>query len=138
MAAKGTIKQKRVARRLIKAVQSNESITAGELVAEVGYSQEMQDNPGRVLNSPGVQDELNKMGFTEEKAREVVGRILADESIKPEPRLKAAEMVFKVHGTFAAEKHANLNVNVDVTENEEAMQLAAKLYGEAVMLKKTQ
>lgn len=132
-----TLKQKRIARKIPKLIEAGEIMTGGELVASVGYGPDMQRKPGQVLNSPGVQEELNRIGFTEEKAKEVVGMILGDEDLKPEPRLKAAEMVFKVHGTFAAEKHANLNINVDVPEpNEEALTLAAKIYGEAVMQKK--
>lgn len=105
-----TLKQKRVARKIPKIIESNQDITGGELVSSVGYSDEMAKKPGTILNSPGVQSELTKLGFTEEKAKEVVSQILSDESIKPEPRLKAAEMVFKVHGTFAPEKHLSLTV----------------------------
>jgi hypothetical protein len=107
-----TLRQKRLARKIPKMIEGEQIITGGELVASVGYGPDMQRKPGEVLNSPGVQDELNKIGFSVEKAKEVVAVILGDVTLKPEPRLKAAEMVFKVHGTFAPEKHANLNVEV--------------------------
>lgn len=138
MAAKGTIKQKRIAHRLVKAIESAEVITGGELLASVGYGVDMQRRPGEIFNSVGVQEELSALGFSVDKAKEVVAVILGDTTLKPEPRLKAAEMVFKVHGTFAAEKHANLNVNIDLTEDSEALELAAKMYGEAVMKRNTQ
>lgn len=111
-----TLKQKRVARKIPKIIESGEPITGGELVASAGYSEEMQRKPGQVLNSPGVQLELGKLGFTEDKAREVVGLILSDSTLKPEPRLKAAEMVFKVHGTFAPDKSVTINLDADSTE----------------------
>lgn len=111
-----TLQQKRLARKIPKILESGEPITGGELLASVGYSPDMQRKPGQALNSTGVQEELTKLGFTEEKAKEVVGMILADEGLKPEPRLKAAEMVFKTYGTYAAEKHVNLNLDANSTE----------------------
>ncbi len=77
-----------------------------------GFGPSMKKNPKVVLESKGVQEELAKRGFHPDIAREVVGEILLageNDSVK----LKAADMVFKVHGSYAAEKHLNLNVEVD-------------------------
>lgn len=52
-------------------------------------------------------------------------------------RHKYLDSAYKLKGSYAAEKHATLNVNVDVVpEDSESLDLAAKLYGEAVMQKK--
>ena len=120
-----TLMQKRIARRIPQIMAGGKRITGGELVKSAGYSIHKQKKPGVVLRSPGVQEELGRLGFTEEKARDVVGQILADEHLKPEPRLKAAEMVFKVEGSFAPEKR--VNVNIDVVPTDAIKKLAAEL-----------
>ena len=122
-----TLRQKKLAREIPKAIAEGKILTGGELVARAGYGEDMQRKPGEVLNSPGVQEELKRIGFTEEKAKEVVAVILGDETLKPEPRLKAAEMVFKTFGTFAPDKQ--VNVNIDATASEK-VQEAAKLLNE--------
>lgn len=111
-----TVKQKRVARKIVEAVQANEPITGGELVASVGYGPDMQRKPGEVLESQGVQEELTILGFTEQKAKEVVAVILGDTDEEANSRLKAADMVFKTFGTYAPDKSITLNVNVPPTE----------------------
>ncbi|SRR6266481_8451270 len=110
----GTVKQRIVARRVAKAINDGEQITGAQILADANYSLEVQKKPGTILNSPGVKEELDKLGFSEENARMVVGQILSDDTVRPEPRLKAAELVFKVHGSFAPEKHENKNLNVNV------------------------
>ncbi len=119
-----TLMQKRVARKVIEAIQSQEPITGGELVASVGYGPDMQRKPGEVLESKGVIEELEIMGFSEDKAKEVVAVILGDTELNPEPRLKAADMVFKVHGTYAPEKRITLTATVP---NDRIKALAEKL-----------
>lgn len=133
-----TVMQKRVARRIVKAITTGEDITGGEIVAQAGYSPSVQRKPIEVMEGKGVKEELAILGFSVQKAKEVVSEILGDEDEPGVVRLKAADMVFKVDGTYAAEKHANLNVNVEVTQDEETLSLAAKMYGEALMQKKMQ
>ena len=105
-----TIRQKRLARKIPEIIAGNKDITAGELVRSAGYSADSQRKPGEILNSKGVQEELANIGFTEEKAKEVVAVILGDTKEKADTRLRAADMVFKVHGTYAPEKSINVNL----------------------------
>lgn len=121
-----TIKQRRLARKIPEALLAAIPPTGGELLADAGYGLNKQKKPGTILNSKGVQEELAILGFTEEKAKEVVGEILGDTQEKAEARLKAADMVFKSFGTYAPEKHANLNVTVSGVEPDLVMQLADK------------
>lgn len=82
-----------------------------QLVASVGYSEKVADKKStEILESKGVQEELAILGFDVETAKRVVGQI-ALEGENDNVKLKASEMIFKVHGTFAAEKHVNLNIN---------------------------
>lgn len=79
------------------------------------------------LTKPDIKNYLEEIGFTSDNAKEVVAEILSDESNEPKDRLKAAEMIFKVHGDFAPEKSINLNVEVEA--NPEVKELTEKLNG---------
>ena len=65
------------------------------------------------------KEALEELGFNENTAKEVVGSILKDETIEPQHRLKAAEQVFKVHGSYAPEK--SVSVNIEVKQNREKL-----------------
>ena len=78
-----------------------------EVASVIGYEN---------LTKPQIVNELKKLGFDSNNAKRVVSQILNDESAEPKDRLKASEMVFKVHGDYAPEKHVNLNVEVEASE----------------------
>lgn len=119
-----TFKQQKTAKALVDNLTAKGTKTAGQILEDVGYSKGIQENPQVVIRSDGVKEELYRMGFSEEKARQVVGEILqfGDED---RDRLKAAEMVFKVYGSYAPDKH--INVNVKATPSERIKELAKKL-----------
>lgn len=77
------------------------------------------------LGKPKIQEELRKLGFDSNNAKRVVSNILNDETAEAKDRLKASEIIFKVHGDFAPEKHVNVNVEVEATE--EIKELTNKL-----------
>lgn len=112
MAKKPTTLQKRVARKIIENAHLPEPLTSGEIVESSGYGESMKKNPQVIINSDGVRQELINLGFTEENAKSVVGKILLNEEAEDRDRLKAASEVFKVHGTYAPEKSVNVNVEV--------------------------
>ena len=122
-----TVRQRKTARLLADAIQNgNEYKTAKEIMVDAGYGTGLQNQPARVLESVGTITALEELGFTEENAKNVVTHILKDETAKAGDRLKAADMVFKVHGTYAAEK--SINVNVEATVNtEKLMELASMM-----------
>lgn len=102
-----TIKQKVVARRVKKAIEDGENISAGAIVESSGvYGVSMKKNPQVILRSQGVQEELENLGFDADSAKKVVQHILTKG--KEENRLKAADMIFKVIGEYAPEKHLTL------------------------------
>lgn len=129
-----SIRQRKAARGVIEAYKQKKPISGGQIVKEAGYGTGLQTQPQRVLNSVGVQIALNDYGFTEDNAKKVVASILLSRKTKDENKLKASDLVFKVHGTYAPEKSINLNVsataqlsdqeleniayNVDTPENE--------------------
>lgn len=116
-----TLRQKKVAKKIVENLQSSEQISAGELLKNEGYGKSLQNHPKRVLESEGVQEELRETyGFDPERAKKVVGQIL-EEGENDNVKLKAAEMIFKVHGIFAAEKHVNVNIDQGVDSKLDAL-----------------
>ncbi len=85
----------------------------GQIVIEAGYAATLKDSPKTLLNTRGVETALEDYGFNEHTAKKVVESILSNNESADKDRLKAADMVFKVHGTYAAEKTINVNVDVD-------------------------
>lgn len=81
------------------------------------YDTESYSTAGNIasenLDKPKIIEALKELGFDSDNAKTVVAEILSDESNEPKDRLKAAEMIFKVHGDFAPEKSINLNVAVE-------------------------
>lgn len=105
-----TQRQKKLAKAIVENLESKQPITAGELLENVGYSKNTAEaKPGEIMEQKGVQEELENLGFTEFNAKSVVASIMNNEGEKSTDRLKAAEMTFKVHGSFAPEKSINLN-----------------------------
>lgn len=99
-----TLKQKALAKEIVANATREKPKTAGELLEIVGYSKETAEGaPGRTIEQAGVQEELVVLGFSVERAKSVVGEILDDADKQPKDRLKAADMVFKVHGAYVPE-----------------------------------
>jgi riboflavin synthase alpha subunit len=118
-----TIRQKRVAKKIIENLQTSKPLTGGEIVEASGYGVSMKKNPQVVLNSVGVLEELATLGFTLEAADETVAYLLKHAE-KEETQLNAADKIYKRLGGYAAEKHVNLNVDIEYSnEDKEAIEL---------------
>lgn len=123
-----TLKQKKLAQEIVNNLSKEEPLNKQQLVVSSGYSEASAKSSAHlILEQKGVQDELKALGFDEETAKTVVGNILLNEEERANDRLKAAEMVFKVHGSYAPEKQINLNVAVDADEE---VREAARLLNE--------
>jgi len=118
-----TTKQKKVAKAMVKNMAKDKPDSAGQVLKSVGYGTGLQTQPKRVLESEGVQEELQILGFTEENAMTVVSEIMLNPKAQDNNRLKAAEQVFKVTGSYAPEKKAVVNLNVEI-DNSRASQIA--------------
>lgn len=122
-----TLKQKNLAREIVNNMNSPNIKTAAELLVSAGYSEVTASaTPGRTIEQKGVTQELKKLGFDEDTAKEVVADILINGD-EDRDRLKAAEMVFKVHGSFAPDKHVTLNLTPEASPR--IKELAKKLNG---------
>lgn len=121
-----TEKQKGLAKAIVINAKNKNPKNAGELLESAGYDETTaKASPGRTIKQKGVQKELKKLGFTEQKAKEVVAQILGDSGVDPSARLKAADIVFKVNGSYAPEKSLNVNVNIN-PENAQQLKGLAK------------
>lgn len=111
-----TLRQKRLAKAIIENSMSDDPMNKGELLESVGYDPTTATaRPGEVIAALGVQEELRKYGFDEESAKKVVIEVMNDKKDNA-VRLRAAAEVFKVFGSYAAEKSFNMTVNTSVEE----------------------
>lgn len=99
-----TEKQKAVAKLIVENASLDKPLNGGELLESAGYSKPVTTYPARVLESTGVQEELEVMGFTIDSAKRVVSEIMHNDKVEPNARLKATDQVFKVRGAYAPEK----------------------------------
>ena len=114
-----TIKQKKLAKVIIENTKVDNPLNAGQMLEKVGYSKSVAEaKSADIINSEGVKQALNEYGFSEDNAMMVVSDILLNEEERSETRLNAAKEVFKVHGTYAAEKSMALQVNVEARLDE--------------------
>ena len=114
-----TIRQERVAQLIIENAKLDKPLNGGELLEKVRYGK-ISKQPSRILKSKGVKEVLKKSGFTEDNAKNVVQKIMLDEDIEPNARLKATDQVFKVEGSYAPEKSVNLNIEVPIGKQKTA------------------
>lgn len=121
-----TVKQRKVAKLLIENESLDKPLNGGQMLAKVGYSRSMQTaKVNDVLESEGVLEALNDYGFNVENAKKVVGAIL-ETGENDNVKLKAADMIMKVHGAYAPEKVVNMNYNTDT--NSPALLAAEQAY----------
>ncbi len=116
-----TLRQKKLAKAIVDNSTANEPLNKKELLVSSGYSEVSATASAKdIIEQVGVQEELELLGFTERNAKTVVGEILLageNDTVK----LKAADMVFKVHGTYAPEKRVTINLDGELTEREQTI-----------------
>jgi len=96
-------RQKKLAKELINNQKRQKPLGTTALTESVGYAKETaRAKQTRTIKSKGVQTALEDLGFTEEGAKKVVEQIMYKG--KEENRLKACDMNFKIHGSYAPEK----------------------------------
>lgn len=99
---RATQNQKAAARNLMLNASTRRHSTLRDLLIASGYSTlNAANNAQQILTSPGVVSSLEALGFNEEVAKAMVAEILFNG--EEQNRLKAAELVFKVRGSFAPE-----------------------------------
>lgn len=123
-----TILQERLAKNIIENEKRKDPLNKTELVRSSDYAEgNAIGHPGETIERKGVQIALEKYGFTEDNAKKQVGKIL--NKGKEDNRLRAADLVFKVKGSYAPIKTANLNAEIKLNEltDEELIEVAYKV-----------
>jgi hypothetical protein len=101
-----TIKQKTLAREIVKNAKRVKPLNATKLLERSGYTKvTARASSKKIMNVPGVQNELIVLGFDSESAQKVVLEIMSSKYTDASARLKATDQVFKVTGAYAPEKH---------------------------------
>ena len=104
-------------KKLAHVIASGKVKTAYEALTKVGFSSNTASKQSsRVIKNKEVQNELKRIGFTENDANSVIGTILKTpvktQLITPSAQIEAAKEVFKVLGRYAPDKHINLNASL--------------------------
>jgi len=108
-----TQKQRKIAQLIVNNSTLDKPLNGGKMLAKVGYAKSMQDaKVNDVLESQGVKQALEDLGFTEDNAKMVVSEIMLNPKADNSSRLKATDQVFKVKGTYAPEKRINLTLEI--------------------------
>ena len=98
--------QKNLAENIIKNAKAKKQKNKKELVISSGYAiKTAEGHAPDIIEQKGVKEALEEMGFHSDNAKRVVAEILNKKSAQDKDRLKAADMVFDVHGDKAPEKH---------------------------------
>lgn len=113
--------QQKAAQLTVEKVRKTGKLKKGEIILEAGYSEAMSTQPHKVFDTEGFKEELAKLGFDSSNAKRVVGEILNKQYAEDKDRLKASEIVFKVHGDFAPEKSVNINIRAEPSERIKAL-----------------
>jgi hypothetical protein len=119
-----TIKQKRAAKEILKAIEGNsQAETTGEILENVGYSKGISENPKVVLESAGFKEILDKYLPDDFLAKKHT-QLLDDE--QSQIQIKALDLAYKVKGCYAAEKTQSINVNLtgDITMTPKEKEIA--------------
>lgn len=101
-------------RRFVKEKMKGKTGVASALIA---YDTTDYDTAAAIasenLSKPKIQEALDEAGFNEIRAKNVVAEIMNDQEEESHNRIKAAQEVFKVKGTYAPEKREALNLNLN-------------------------
>lgn len=128
-----TLKQRKLAQAIVANALKPKPETAGALLEKVGYSVSTSEaKPGEIISSPGVQEELSALGFTEDNAKAVTAQILLSNKARDSDRLKAAEITFKVHGSFQPED-TNERPRVTNIFNNPVFEVATRSYERSII-----
>ena len=119
-----TPKQRMLAQKLAENAKNRNAKTQGEILLECGYSQNVAKNPHAIVDAPGVKYAMWEIGFNPETAMSIVGEILVNG--KEENRIRAADQVFKVFGTYAP-TNVNLRKSLEPFDDIEDAEIIAQL-----------
>lgn len=114
-----TLRQRRTAKKTKEVIEKSLDMTGGAILENVGYAPGIVKNPKMVFESEGFKEALEELGFSLTAADGVVARILR--TGKEENQLRASDQIYKRLGGYVAEKHINLNVDIEASPEMKAL-----------------
>lgn len=112
-----TLKQKKVAKALLKNASADNALNRTEMLQKVGYSTSMAKARGKdIIESQGVKDALAELGLTEEL---IVGSLIEDIKLKPQDRLGELRLGAQIRG-MTEEKQGNKTVIIMISGQAES------------------
>lgn len=128
-----TPKQRKLAQAIVANALKPKPESLGVLLENVGYAVSTSEaKPGEIVAQKGVQEELSILGFTEHNAKAVTAEIMLNKTAPEAARLKAAEMTFKVHGSFQPED-SNEKPRVTNIFNNPTFEIATRSYERSII-----
>lgn len=119
-----TPKQEKLAKAIALNRTKETPDTLTTLLRNAGYSESSSTHSQKLLiTGKGVQEFLTNLGFNEEAAKATISQLLF--TGREENRLKAAQEIFKVKGTYAPEKRVSINFFSDLAKEIENEQQSA-------------
>lgn len=133
-----TIKQKRVAKALVENLSKPTPDLLTDVLVNAGYGKGVAKTPDRVIESVGVQKELERL-MPDEALADIHAKLLRKQEVivskddgiqftgQPHSDVKGAlDMAYKLKGAYAAEKHETKSLNVNVNVDPRAEEIARK------------
>lgn len=125
-----TVKQKKLAKEIVLNSTREKPLNKKAMLEKVGYTTAIANaRASKVIEAPGVKEELEILGFTEEAAKAVVIEIMNSKSVDPSARLKATDQVFKITGSYAPEKSIVATLQVSETKRNKTNELISGFLG---------
>lgn len=124
---RGTMRQKSLAREMVKNYRSKKPINKTKLLESVGYAHNTAvAKQEEIMTSKGVLKNLSTLGFNPDNAKRVVAQILESDETKDENKLRAADMIFDVHGEYKRTE-APQTVNIAIFNTEQQERIAQRI-----------
>jgi hypothetical protein len=127
---KASPRQAALAREIIaNAARVGPRKTKMQMVIDAGYDPKVANaGPTLKMQTQGVRNELERLGFCEDGAKKVVEEIMYDDEVDPGNRLKATDQVFKVMGSYAPEKRVNVNLQINQEERDKILKISNDVF----------
>lgn len=121
-----TIKQKQA----FKKIMENRGSVSSTML-EVGYDATTAKNPKNLTDSKGFRELMDQElpdGYLLKKHRKLLDRLNKEGEIDVQAVSKGLDMAYKLGGNYSAEKHLNVNVEIESPEVKELTEKLNELY----------
>lgn len=119
-----TLLQKKAIESLVEAGRTKKRIIKRQVLLNAGYSQDVADQPDKVLKAKGFLQLADELGLTENFLTKA---LVADIKGKPKKRTKELELGFKVRGMLKDNNGGGNTYNFAFLSEEQQQRIARRL-----------